>query len=165
MPDQPISSTRHTHAEWLSRTRQELYTQWVTRTGHKPGANNRTWACEIARGCRECDEHLSLPCSLLAEANEVGVFLGGSCFDQYPAAFVRLYLILLSEFVGQLADVAKQLRIDLGKPPKDVCVWANRWAKHKLHILVQHHPVMLYADRYGDRWARVSPKLALLKAL
>ena len=66
---------------WLEVTQAALYEHWGATTGHRPKANRSTWACEIAQGCRQCNEHLSLPCSLLAEANEVGLFLSTTRCD------------------------------------------------------------------------------------
>ena len=147
---------------WLEKERTALYDRWVSATGHSPEANNRTWACEIAFGCRRCDEHLSLPCSLLREANEIGLFLSATCFTARGDSFLRFYLILLSEFVNQLRDLADLLGLEVGKPPKEVVVWANRWAKHRLHVLVQHHPAMIFADQYGDEWPEIERGLTSL---
>src|SRR3954469_9411274 len=90
--------------DWLKVTRQMLLQKWVARTGHHSNARNSTWACEIAFGCRTCNEHLSIPCSLLKEANEIGHFLQLSCYDQRCESFVRHYFILLFEFCQELKD-------------------------------------------------------------
>lgn len=144
---------------WLEAARKRLYEAWVGTTGHHPRASNNTWACEIASGCRTCDEHLSVPCSLLREANEIGHFLNTTCFTSTPWSFLRLYLILLSEFNQQLNDLAGMLKIRIGKPPKLVAVWANRWAKHRLNILVLHHPTILFADEYEQSWTQLEAEL------
>jgi hypothetical protein len=148
-----------TPEDWLEITRYRLYDTWVATTGHAPDANRGTWACEIALGCRTCDEHLSLPCSLLAEANEIGLFLSTPCFTARPRSFFRFYLILLSEFVNQLRGLSHSLGLEIGKPPKLVVVWANCWAKHRLHILVQHHPEPIFADEYGEKWLEMERAL------
>jgi hypothetical protein len=137
---------------WLERTRENLLERWTTTTRHRPESSYGTWACEIATGCWTCNEHLSLPCSLLAEANEIAAFLSTTCFTSDPAIFLRLYLIILSEFVGQLGQASDLMNLKLRKKPKNVCMWANRWAKHRLQILLQHHPLMAFADQYGERW-------------
>jgi hypothetical protein len=90
--------------DWLGRTLGSLDERWTRRTHHRPGASGGTWACEIYHGCSSCQEHLSLPCSLLTEANEIGALLGAGCFSNDPATFLRLYLILLSEFADQYGD-------------------------------------------------------------
>jgi hypothetical protein len=144
--------------EWLDTTRQKLHDAWVKKTGHRKGASNNTWACEIARGCRQCNEHLSLPCTLLQEANEIASFLSSGCFTDQPASFVRFYLMLLFEFTSQLSDVAELLDLQVGKTPRSLSIWANRWAKHRLHILVQHHPTMIYADQHPN-WGEIKPLL------
>jgi hypothetical protein len=138
-------------ADWLERTREKVLEKWTTTTRHRPESSHGTWACEIATGCRTCDEHLSLPCSLLSEANEIAAFLSTTCFTSDPAIFLRLYLIILSEFVGQLEKIANLMDLRLRTKPKRVCMWANRWAKHRLQILLQHHPRMAFADQYGER--------------
>jgi hypothetical protein len=51
-------------------------------------------SCEINRGCRTCKDHPSLPRFLLAEANEIALFLSLHCFADEPAAFLRLCLIV-----------------------------------------------------------------------
>ncbi|HWE37519.1 MAG TPA: hypothetical protein VG406_13200 [Isosphaeraceae bacterium] len=138
--------------DWPQQTSGKLFEKWATTTGHRPEAGYGTWACEIATGCRTCREHLSLPCSLLAEANEIGAFLSSTCFCEEPATYLRLYLIILSEFGSQLDQAAKLMSLGLGKKPRLVALWANRWAKHRLQILLQHHPLMAFADQYGDEW-------------
>jgi hypothetical protein len=66
----------------------------------------------------------------------------------------------LSEFVGQLHVLGKHvIGITIGKPPKELCVWANRWAKHRLQILAQHHPMMFFADKYRDKWREYASRL------
>ena len=95
----------------------------------------------------------------MSEANEIAAFLGVTCFTGDPAIFLRLYLIVLSEFVGQLDQAAKLMGLGLRKKPKHVCMWANRWAKHRLQILLQHHPAMAFADQYGGRWVEAERRL------
>lgn len=138
--------------DWLQQNARKLFERWASTTGHRPEAGNGTWACEIADGCRTGREHLSLPCSLLAEANEIGGFLSSTCFCEEPATFLRLYLIILSEFGSQLEQTAKLMNLGLSKKPRDVALWANRWAQHRLQILLQHHPLMAFTDQYGDAW-------------
>jgi hypothetical protein len=67
--------------------------------------------------------------------------------------------MILSEFVGQLEGAARLMEIGLRKKPRLVCLWANRWGKHRLQILLQHHPLMAFADQYGDNWAEVEERL------
>ncbi len=93
---------------WFEPTQRRLYDSWVCTTRHDGSATGGTWACEIASRCRTCNEHLSVPCSLLAEANEIGKFLGATCYSNDPGIFFRLYLILLDEFCAQLEEVGKQ---------------------------------------------------------
>ena len=37
-------------------------------------------------------------------------------------------------------------------------MWANCWAKHRLQILLQHHPLMAFADQYGEAWSQARPR-------
>lgn len=152
-------------AGWFALAREELYRQWTDRTGHGPGCGPGSWACQVGTGCRSCGRHLSVPCSLNEEANEIGLLLSVSCFDEKPETFLRLYLVLLSEFSAQLESVADLLGIQIGKPPPLVKVWANRWAKHKLHIVVQHHPEHLFSDTYRSCWMKVEPKIREIEAI
>lgn len=145
---------------WLPLTQTALLDRWFNATGHRSNARFNTWACEIAHRCRTCNEHLSIPCSILREANEIGAFLESACYSEEPVVFLRLYLVLLSEFVNQLKDLSRLVRIHVEKPPKLVVVWANRWAKHRLSILVQHHPLFLFADKYGATAAQFFAELA-----
>jgi hypothetical protein len=145
--------------DWLASTQKALFQKWSTTTGHRPGAGSGTWACEIASRCRTCQEHLSLPCSLLAEGNEIAAILKPGGYAEEPALFLRLYLFILSEFVAQLNDTAGLMNLKIGKGPSAVCIWANRWGKHRLRILLQHHPVMAFADEYGPRWPGVEQRL------
>jgi hypothetical protein len=138
---------------WLESTRQRLSNEWVSKTKHRPGASGATWACEIYHGCSSCREHLSLPCSLLAEANEIGGFLQTQCYSDEPATFFRIYLFFLSEFTSQLDDIQKLMELRLKRKPPLISVWANHWAKHRLQILLQHHPSIAFADAYGKYWS------------
>jgi hypothetical protein len=157
-----VASEEHEHPFlWLEETRRELFEHWTSTTGHRAGATARTWACEIALGCRTCNEHLSLPCSLLREANEIGVFLQESSFTKDKWMFLRLYLILLSEFADQLQDISGLLELRLAKPPSLTSLWANNWAKHRLKFLVQHHPDLILADEYED-WSEMGKELPVL---
>jgi hypothetical protein len=65
---------------WLQKTQDRLYQHWVKTTRHRKEASHGTWACEIASRCRTCREHLSIPCSLLQEGNEIGEFLNTPCY-------------------------------------------------------------------------------------
>jgi hypothetical protein len=138
---------------WLGSVQASLFKKWTATTRHRPGASGGTWACEIYHGCSTCSEHLSLPCSLLAEANEITSFLGSACYSDEPATYFRIYLMILSEFAAQLESVAQLMSLRTGKKPRLVALWANGWAKHRLQILLQHHPLMAFADAYGGRWA------------
>ena len=136
--------------DWFEKTQAALYKKWVTTTGHGGNSATARWACEIYSHCQTCSEHLSIPCSLAAEACELGQFLKTPPSSTWM--FVRLYMILLSEFVSGLHGIASLLDIDAGQPPKPVRVWCNRFSKHRLNLHVQHHPYHICADAYGDGW-------------
>ena len=145
--------------DWLERIQPVLFERWLTKTRHKRKASRGTWACEIATGCRTCSEHLSVPCSLLTEANEIARLLESSCYTDEPTTFFRLYLIVLSEFVSQLHDLSVLMGLNVGKPPREVKIWANRWAKHRLEFMVLHHPAIVFSDRYGGDESRLRGEL------
>ena len=149
-------------AVWLKPAQERLYQEWAVTTGHRPDASNGTWACEIAYGCRTCNEHLSIPCSLLQEANEIADFLSHSCYSD-AVTFLRLYLIILSQFVNQLEDVARLIGVPIGRPPTLVTVWANRWAKHRLHYLSSIIEICFGQSR--RRAGANRPKLSTCKAV
>ena len=79
-----------------------------------------------------------------------------------PDEFFRFYLILLSEFVNQLRGLSDPLGLEIGRPPKLVVVWANCWAKHRLHILAQRHPEPIFADEYAENWQAMERALPTL---
>ena len=136
-------------AHWLHKIQPALFNAWRDRTGHFDGAGGRSLACKIVRASG-CQQHLSLPCSLANEANEIGSFLQSECFNSQPVTFFRLLLILLDEFCERLHTAGNHvLQIDVGRPPKLLSIWANNWAKHRLQILLQHHPCIIFRDRYG----------------
>ena len=141
---------------WFDDCQRQLYERWGE-IGHGGNVRRGRWACEIYGHCKTCHEHLSLPCSLAREADEIGLFLKSPRYGDNPIIFLRLYLILLSEFCGGLSDVANLIGIKVGSPPKKISVWCNKFAKHRLNILVQHHPLYLFADAYGRAWEKFAP--------
>ena len=60
----------------------------------------------------------------------MATFLDKTCYRDDPAAFLRLYLLILSEFTGQLTAVAGVMGIRLPKKARTLAVWANGLAKH-----------------------------------
>jgi hypothetical protein len=145
---------------WFQQTRLNLLDTWATTTGHGLTMPTNGWACEIGRGCRTCSDHLSIPCSLAMEAYEIALFLDKEWKDEEEfCLFFRLYLMLLSEFVRNLEKIAQLVDVDAGRPPNDVCAWANNFAKHRQCILIQHHPVMVAADAYGAAWPEFEKSL------
>jgi hypothetical protein len=65
-----------------------------------------------------------------------------------------MYLFVLDEFGDDLTRTAQQLGLSFSKkPPVLVSSWCNNFAKHHLGLLIQHHPIMIVADSYGDKWA------------
>jgi hypothetical protein len=155
----PIEGEPPVVPDWFQSTQVRLLEMWA-RTGHVGDGRPNRWACEIYDHCRTCQEHLSLPCSLASEAEEIGFLLKATCFTDNPIAYIRLFLVLLSEFTDGLRNVAGLLRLQIGKPPRNVGLWCNNVAKHRLNLLVQHHPLYAFADSYGDAWEDFQPKLA-----
>jgi hypothetical protein len=145
----------HFSDNWFELALTSAHDRWKSTTGHDPEKCDNAWAAEIAKHCQRRGEHLSLPCSLIREGNEIICFLNSVSSTIEPSVFFRLYLILLSEFCGQLKDISGVLRFEFPKTPSLVSIWSQRWAKHRLRILVQHHPLTLFADQYGQRWQEV----------
>jgi hypothetical protein len=104
-------------------------------------------------GCADTRGHLSLPCSLRDQANQLGHFLLAPSFDTAPVLFLRLFTTLLGEFNGILRDVAALMEFAIGNTPRTTTIWADCWSKHALAMLVQHHPRYLFADEMGTDWA------------
>lgn len=165
---------RHTHppgsvpirqTPWLRVTRERLAERWARDTGHLPGIHRHQpkWAQELANACSLVQGHLSLPCSLTRQADHIGVFLVSPTFDSTPELFLKMYVMLLGEFSGQLADVAGLMKLNIGKPPRLTAVWTNCWAKHALRVLVQHHPTYVFADDLGPEWAKYDRSVPTLK--
>ncbi|GEM_PF-6390648 len=156
-----LTSIRQT--PWLRVTRERLAESWALQTGHLPGVGRQRWALELKDACQLVTGHLSLPCSIARQADQIGIFLVSPSFDGVPELFLKIYVMLLGEFCGQLRDVAGLMRVDLPKPPKLTSVWTNCWAKHALKILVQHHPTFVFADDLGPDWAKYDRSVPTLK--
>lgn len=137
---------------WLRPTQTNLAMKWRERTGHFEGARNNSLACQMAVACRECEEHLSIPCSIASEANDIGTFLDTPFPIYRPDMFLRLLLMLLGEFVGNLKDINERIHLGINFKKPTLEIWVNRWAKHRLTIAIQHHPTMLFADSKGQGW-------------
>ena len=138
---------------WLRVVRERLANQWAAQTGHLPGCNAPSLACSLTKACPETSGHLSLPCSLQEQANHIGILLISPSFDGAPNLFLKLYVMILGEFNAQLSDLSDLMKLGLPKPPRQVALWANCWAKHSLKVLVQHHPRFVFADEAGPDWA------------
>lgn len=136
---------------WFETLIVALRGKWA-KTGHTGKRRSGRWACEVFNKCSTCNEHVSIACSLAGEADNVGLFLGKSWEAEEFSLFSQLYLIMLCEFVRNLQKVGDVVGVELPNPPKRVLVWGNNFAKHRLHILVQHHPAWVVADAYGDDW-------------
>jgi hypothetical protein len=136
---------------WFESLIAKLRGKWA-KTGHTGKRPSSRWACEIFNKCSTCNEHVSIACSLSGEANNIGLFLGKSWDAAEFSLFSQLYLIMLCEFIRNLEGISKTIEVDLPSPPKRVLIWGNSFAKHRLHILVQHHPAWIVADAYGDDW-------------
>lgn len=139
---------------WFDLLIISLRDKWA-KTGHTGTGIRRSsrWACEIFNKCSTCNEHVSIACSLANEADNIGLFLNKSWAKDEFSLFSQLYLIMLCEFVRNLQKVSDSIGVTAPNPPKRVLVWGNHFAKHRLHILVQHHPAWIVADAYGDEWS------------
>lgn len=146
--------------DWFTKTRLHLFETWTKTTRHGLKGPTNGWACEIGFGCRTCTDHLSIPCSLATEAHEIAVLLNKEWSEDEFPVFFRFYLVALSEFVRNLESVGKMLGLRIPGPPGNVCSWCNNFAKHRLCILIQHHPGIIVADAYGADWPEFEKKLS-----
>lgn len=145
--------------DWFISTRLLLLNTWTNTTRHGIKMPTNGWACEIGYGCRTCTDHLSIPCSLATEAHEIALLLNKPWEDHEFSVFFRFYLVALSEFVRNLESVAKLVGLRMPSAPDNVCSWCNNFAKHRLCILIQHHPGMIIADAYGVEWLEFKKRL------
>jgi hypothetical protein len=135
--------------KWLHRVQPQLLKYWADETRHVKSAGGNTLCCEIVRAAGSAAQHMSMPCTLASEATEIGTFLSASCFNDDPVTFFRLYMFLLDEFCERIRKASKEvLDLPIGKEPKRISVWGNRWAKHRLQLSLQHHPMIAFCDRY-----------------
>lgn len=140
---------------WFETSVARLHEHWSKATGHSGECRDvrRRLACEILSRCGTGDRHLSVGCSVGSEADEIGQFLMHPWSSGNPLLFFRLYLIILSEFVRGLNRVADLIGFKLADPPTKITVWCNKFAKHRQDILIQHHPIYVFADSYGNTWS------------
>lgn len=164
MPKPTISDEPREIPDWFNKTRRDLLETWTRTTGHGVKLPSNGWACEIGRGCESCTDHLSIPCSLALEAREIALLLNKEWKEEHYefALFFRLYLVVLSEFVRNLAgvtDLLKLKKIPKKMHPDNVTTWCNNFAKHRRCMLIQHHPDMIVADAYGPAWPEFEKRL------
>jgi hypothetical protein len=138
--------------DWFNKARRNLFETWRDRTGHDAQCSPQRWACEIARRCERSGQHLSIPCSVGLDADEIGLFLKPNGYADDPIIFLRLYLMMLYEFTDALRKVNQQLELKLPERPKNLVIWSNQFAKHRAHLHFQHHPAYAFADCYGPAW-------------
>lgn len=65
-----------------------------------------------------------------------------------------MFLMLLDDFIESLEDARRLLGDPKPpKPPANVSVWTNFFAKHRQNLLVMHHPACLMLDcPDAERW-------------
>lgn len=145
---------------WIRPIRERLAEQWCLVTNH-PGVkvNEGDWASSINNAFPDIKGHMSLPCSIRGQADEIGFFLMSDGMDDHPQLFLKMYLFLLAEFCGQLQDMAGLLGFKVRADCKLSKMWNNRWSKHNLSILLQHHPQIIFADELGADWHHATTDL------
>jgi hypothetical protein len=146
---------------WLRDTRTDLHNTWRTKGRYvaKDG-RNLPLSCRLADAANpNLQGHLSLPCSVGQDADEIEAFLGSVAYDGYPVAFLRFYLFLLDEFGRALDDAYHRIDANKSLPGTltELSVWTNNYAKHRVDFLVQHHPKYLFLD--NPKAAALVPKL------
>jgi hypothetical protein len=135
--------------DWFNKTRQQLFESWRARTGHDAQCDPRRWACEISSRCQRGGQHLSIPCSVGLDADELALLLKPGGYADHPVIYIRLYLMMLYEFTDTLHTLGKRLKFDLPDRPDRLKIWANCFAKHRALFQLQHHPGYAFADMYG----------------
>lgn len=138
--------------DWFNNTRQQLFKAWRNRTGHSAECRPQRWACEISQKCGRAGQHLSIPCSVGLDADELGIFLKPNGYADHPVIYFRLYLMMLYEFTDTLRMLGERLSLSLPHRPKELSDWANCFAKHRSLFQLQHHPAYAFADACGPAW-------------
>jgi|GEM_PF-4893613 len=131
--------------EWHTPYCDELFQHWKRLTGHYPGSG-QTLACKIYHACGYPSEHVGFACSLSRSGNEISHFMrsGPSMLDEIM--FAKLLILLLDEFVDGMRRICAKARLPVPKSPRNLSMWANIWAKHRVHLLLQHHPIEELVD-------------------
>jgi hypothetical protein len=139
---------------WFPDVRKRLVREWRSRAY----SWNRRWRKRLPLACGiipedrgDTEPHLSLPCSLASEADHLEAFLGLSKLDRDPVLFLRLYLILLDELCDRMDKLGGMLGLSIQWPTRNVnaSAWANHVGKHRLALVVYHHPLYLFLDSPG----------------
>jgi len=110
--------------------------------------------CGLQTFDQERDGHRSLPCALADDDQALLDLLESSSADDDPVRFTRMFLMLLDDFIESLEDAQRLLGHPRPpKPPANVSVWTNYFAKHRQNLLVMHHPACLMLDGPdAERW-------------
>jgi hypothetical protein len=92
------------------------------------------------------DGHISIACSLLEEQEQITDLLSHSGFNNSPILFFKLLLFLLDEFTERISKCYVLLGNMQVKQPKLLSLWANKYAKHRLALFIQHHVRHVFYD-------------------
>jgi len=127
--------------EWFPPSRAALAQLWHSRTTMTRDGSTQQIVCSLLDVACNTSGHLSLPCAIADEADQIQAFLNSHCFDDRPQLFFRLLLILLDEFTECLckATVLCGAKKKSLKQPDLLSIWTNHYAKHRQAIIIQHH--------------------------
>ncbi len=135
---------------WYDGLRGDLSGLWVARTRHSLESSDSI-ICELVDKCAPSNGHLSFPCALASEGDCISAFLEYGIGVAYPILYARVLLLMLDEFADGLDKLSMQIGARTRRPPRDLSMWANNWAKHRLKLLTTHHPEEYMADQFKDQ--------------
>lgn len=133
------------NSTWHTPLCSDLHSLWKIKTGHDVGSQS-TLACQIFHGCSRWNEHLGFACSLSQAGNEIAHFLknGNQMLDE--VMFAKLLIIQLDELVDSMKTISSIAGLPKLSAPKELSCWANLWAKHRVLVMLQHHPFEVLSD-------------------
>lgn len=139
---------------WFAPVREGLAREWRA-TRPEPGT---PLVCGLQTLDQERDGHRSLPCALADDDQALLDLLESSSVDGDPVRFTRMFLMLLDDFLESLEDARRLLGDPRPpKPPANVSVWTNYFAKHRQNLLVMHHPACVMLDHpHAQNWQQAA---------
>ncbi len=136
--------------KWFEKTREQLSGRWNQGCTNIVGRVEEDTCCQLFSDVVDMnDGHISIACSLIEEQEQIAELLSHSGFDNNPILFFKLLLFLLDEFTERISKGYILLGDKQVKQPKLISLWANKYAKHRLALFIQHHVRHVFYD--GDQ--------------